>query len=188
MSNVRTEDDILASVMKCAAVVDAKPPAAATAPRPAATPSPDQAHSKWKVPGFHAKAKVFTIFGELPVEALRIRDKVRVLSGAYVEVEWIDKIKLDVDFLERHPEAQPILFKTNALGKSRPQSNVMVSPGQRVRVQGTVGEQGEQPAGSLAGKRNVMRLPHSGFTYYQFHCGSPATVSVEGMWFTVAQT
>lgn len=178
----KSEDDILAAVLQSTAGGDT----AKSQP----TISKGVVHQKsaagWTLPGFHAKARVFTIFGELPIEALRRRDKVRTLTGSYVEVEWVDKIQLGVDYLERHPEAHPILIRTSAFGKERPRSNIMVSPGQKLRVNGLVGEEGEQNASSLAGKRNIMRIPHSGFTYYQFHCGAPATVSVEGLWFMVA--
>lgn len=178
----KTEEDILAAVLKRAT------PTTVPEPPPKAEPVSEITSKQpvWTLPGFHAKARVFTIFGELPIEALRRRDKVRTVTGAYVEVKWVDKVQLDVDFLERHPEAQPILIRTSALGKARPQTNVMVSPGQRMRVHGLVGEEGEKPAGELAGKRNILRMPHSGFTYYQFHCGTAATVSVEGLWFNVA--
>lgn len=182
MTPQKSEDDILAAVLQTTAQPDVAP-----SPQPVAKdvnhPTPSEG---WNLPGFHAKAKVFTIFGELPIEALRRRDKVRTVTGAYVEVEWVDKIQLGVDYLERHPEAQPILIRTSAFGKARPQTNLMVSPGQKLRVSGLLGAEGEQHASELAGKRNIMRMPHSGFTYYQFHCGAPATVSVEGLWFTVS--
>jgi len=182
MTLQKSEDDILAAVMKSAAVsaeVETPKPAAPQVIRPAK-------RDLTALPGFHAKARVFTIFGELPIEALRRRDKVRTVTGAYVEVEWVDKVQLGVDYLERHPEAQPVLIRTGALGAARPQTNLMVAPGQKLRVSGVVGAEGEQSAGELAGKRHIARMPHSGFTYYQFHCGAPATVSVEGLWFKVA--
>ena len=72
---------------------------------------------RWDLPGFERNCRVATQFGYLPVQALRKRDKVKTLSGVYREVQWIDEIRLDEDFLAHHPEAYPVLLRKNVFGE-----------------------------------------------------------------------
>lgn len=137
----------------------------------------------WTLPGFFGKSRVLTSFGQLPVEALRVRDPLKTPSGKYVRVTWIDQIRLDVQFLEQHPQAHPVFVKKNALGVSQPERSILISPAQKLKEPGRVGDDAMKPASALVGRTNVMRLPHSGFIYYLFHCDAPAVVSVEGVWF-----
>ncbi|MEP2145341.1 MAG: Hint domain-containing protein [Paracoccaceae bacterium] len=146
------------------------------------TESPAPSQEKWILPGFFAKSKIQTSFGNLPIEALRRRDQVRTVNGTFVEVKWIDQIKLDVAFLELHPEAHPIFVPKNTFGKSMPNQNMLLSPAQPVKVSGMIGSDKLHSALSLTSRPQVSRMPHSGFTYYLFHCGKPVTVNVDGLW------
>ena len=137
----------------------------------------------WNLPGFSGKSKITTIFGQLPIEALRVRDQVKTFSGEFVRIEWIDRIKLDIDFLEGRPGAQPVLIRSGAFGPNKPNQHMLVSPAQGVRMSGMHGTNVYKRASDLIGRRDIIRLPHSGFTYYMFHCGAPATVNVDGVWF-----
>ena len=137
----------------------------------------------WTLPGFFGKSRVVTSFGKLPIEALRRRDPVKTITGAYLEVQWVDKVQLDEDFLEHHPEAHPIFIPQNALGAAQPELNLLVSPAQKLKEPGRVGDNTLKPASSLVNRTKATRLPHAGFTYYVFHCGQPAVVNVDGLWF-----
>jgi hypothetical protein len=136
----------------------------------------------WALPGFFGKSKVQTSFGSLPIEALRRRDQLRTIAGSYVEVDWVDQIRLDVAFLEQHPEAQPIYIPKGAFGTTMPNQNMLVSPAQSIKPSGQIGDDGVYSALDLTARPNITRMPHSGFTYYLFHCGVPAVINVDGMW------
>ncbi|AXI55753.1 hypothetical protein C1J05_15690 [Sulfitobacter sp. JL08] len=151
----------------------------------APTPKPRIAKT-WSLPGFFGKCRIMTSFGKLPIEALRKRDPVKTLSGEYLEVTWVDKIQLDEDFLLHHPQAQPVFIPRNGLGSLQPETNMLVSPAQRLKEPGRVGREALKPASELVGRTSATRLPHSGFTYYVFHCEKPAVINVEGIWFHVA--
>ncbi|MHA6262473.1 Hint domain-containing protein [Arenibacterium sp. CAU 1754] len=140
----------------------------------------------WTLPGFGGKCRVTTIFGDLPIEALRRRDKVKTISGAFREVKWIDEIRLDADFMSRHSEAFPILIRAKALDGVHPVKDMLVSPGQDVWMPKMTGKSCAQTAAQLDGQPNIMKTHKPEITYYRFHCGEPEKVSVEGAWFYVA--
>lgn len=138
--------------------------------------------SKWSLPGFFGKSKIQTSFGNLPIEALRRRDQLKTITGSYVEVEWVDQIKLDMEFLEQHPEAQPIYIPKNSFGATLPNQNMLLSPAQTLKTTGPIGDDDLQFAMALTSRPHISRMPHTGFTYYLFHCGAPAVVNVDGLW------
>ncbi|MBK0327084.1 Hint domain-containing protein [Rhodobacteraceae bacterium F11138] len=154
-------------------------PSRVSAPRPSASAM------AWTLPGFERRCRVTTNFGELPIQALRLRDMVKVQSGAYREVQWIDEIRLDADFLSRHPEAQPVHLRAKALGPGLPSRNTLVSPAQVICNDGPGDTRKTGPAADFQGRPNIHRAPQVEITYYRFHCGEPVTVCVEGAWFRV---
>jgi len=137
----------------------------------------------WTLPGFEGKCRVTTNFGDLPIEALRRRDKVKCISGAYAEVQWIDAIRLDVDFMERHPEAHPIMIRAKALGGNFPAKNMLVSSAQPIWIPEASGKFRSVFAHELEGHPNIMRMRKTEMTYYRFHVGYPEQVCIEGSWF-----
>ena len=88
----------------------------------------------WTLPGFCWNARVTTSFGDLPVQALRRRDPVRLVNGGFAQVEWVDEISLDEGFLAGFPDAQPITLAAGAFGPDRPRSALTLSPHPRVAV------------------------------------------------------
>lgn len=169
--------DLLSAVMRQTAMPD---PSAR--PRTVAKPA---GPIFWTLPGFERRCRVSTNFGELPIQALRVRDKVKTLSGGYKEVQWIDEIRLDADFLSRHPEAQPVYLRTKALAAGQPTRHMLVSPAQVICTDGRIGTKKTGPATDFEGHPSICRAPQVEITYYRFHCGEPVTVCVEGAWFCV---
>lgn len=174
----RPDSDLLASVMEQATVIE-RPKA-----RPA-DPAPESAIT-WTLPGFDRRCRVSTNFGELPIKALRRRDMVRTLSGAFREVKWVDAIRLDAEFMARHPEAHPVQLRAKALGPGQPGQNILVSPAQKISAQGLIGNMGIATAAEYEKYPNIARLPQMEMVYYRFHCGEPETVRIEGAWFCIA--
>jgi Hint domain len=138
----------------------------------------------WYLPGFVGKAKVGTTFGELPIEALRIRDELRTYSGASAKVQMVDKIHLDEEFIRHHPRALPIRIPADAFGPGRPAQDVFVSPGQEVCADMHVASTFFK-ARDLPGRFTMDLSQSTGLTYYRFHCGQPTIVRVEGIWIRV---
>lgn len=147
---------------------------------------PDKENSAvgWNLPGFGAKARIRTTFGDLPIEALRLRDTLRTVSGGIARVQWVDQIHLDEDFISKHSSARPIRIPANAFGAGRPMQEMIVSPCQDVCSDAHVASQ-FLPAKDLSSRFNAHRLPFDGLTYFRFHCGEPVVVQVEGVWVRV---
>lgn len=149
-------------------------------PQPVAQPAEPKAVD-WYLPGFGGQARVGTIFGDLPVEALRVRDDIRTYTGATASVQKVDRINLDEDFLRKHESALPITIPANSFGPGRPMRDLVVSPGQEICMDLHVASTFCK-AKELRGRFLSNPVQSSGMTYYRFHCGAPAIVRVEGIW------
>lgn len=122
-----------------------------------------------------------TSFGGLPVQVLRLHDPLRTTDGTIQRITWIDKIQLEEEFLAKFPDAQPVMIRAGALGPNLPAQDIMVSPHQKVAVQ-TGGYTTElRTARDLLGRPGVMRQAQKLVTYYMFHLGQPAKVTVDGV-------
>lgn len=150
-----------------------------------AVPSPKPV-ALWDLPGFDGKARVMTSFGALPIEALRVRDELSLPNGRVLKVAWIDQIKLDSEFLRRHPDARPFLIGACAFGTDLPRRNFLVSPQQEIHLDRWPSAGPARRVADLEGRRDILRKSSCEFIkYYIFHLGEPAEVSVEGVWCSV---
>lgn len=138
----------------------------------------------WYLPGFSGKSRVSTVFGDLPIEALRERDDLRTYAGVNAHVQKIDRIHLDSEFLGAHESALPIRIPANAFGPGRPVQDMVVSPGQEICADAHVATQFLK-AKELRGRFGPDLTQSAGLTYYRFHCGNPTVVRVDGVWVRV---
>lgn len=138
----------------------------------------------WNLPGFGGKVRIGTVFGDLPIEALRVRDEVRTNSGRIARVQWIDKIHLDDDFIFHHPSAVPTMIAANAFGMGRPMREMVLSPRQEVCPEPHVAVHFLKGV-DLRSRFNAVKGMSRGLTYYRFHCGEPVIVKAEGVWVRV---
>lgn len=139
----------------------------------------------WTLPGFDARAKVATVFGDLPLEALRRRDEIKMPNGTFRRVEWVDLLHLDGAFLGRFPDAQPVCLRARALGQHAPGHDLRLSPAQAVLVPGPGLPGTGRPRSARDLERShpgALRSPQTALTYVRFHCGVPCLVMVEGLW------
>lgn len=170
-SDRRVLEAVLSQTGKCAP--EAQPRQRADTPAPLI----------WNLPGFEGKCRITTIFGELPVEALRRRDQVRTICGAFKEVKKVEAIRLDADFLERHPAAQPVMIRARAMGGAFPVRHMLVSPAQKLWLSRPGDGFVARTAQQMEDTPNMMRSRRNDITYYRFHLGDEEMVSVEGAWF-----
>ncbi len=138
----------------------------------------------WYLPGFAGKSRVTTIFGDLPIEALRVRDDLRTYSGANAQVQLVDRVHLDQDFLRKQPSALPVRIPANAFGHGRPSQDMLLSAGQEICPDAHVASTFIK-ANELRGRYNSDLTQYAGLTYIRFHCGVPAIVRVDGIWVRV---
>jgi hypothetical protein len=135
--------------------------------------------------GFGPMTRVSTSFGELPAQALRLRDQLRTREGGFRPIQWIDRIILDADFLRRHPTAQPIVIRAGSLGHRLPTADVTLAPHQRFSARQPINGGALNCALDAIGRHNVVRRQEHMVTYTVFHCGGPASVLSEGVWLDV---
>lgn len=144
---------------------------------------PDLAEPKtWNFKGFGPKSRVLTSFGYVPLEALRRRDPIKCFDGRFLEVDFVDEIRLDRRYLIDHPEAQPILVPRDSLGASRPIADMFVSGAQPLRSTDRTSDACSVTAEDMIGRAGIMRKSHGYFTYYRFHCGEPCVAQIDGVW------
>lgn len=158
---------------------------ATPAPEEAPAPEPRQERKNtlaWDIPGFCGKSKIVTSFGNLPIEALRRNDPVKTASGDFRKITWVDKFTLDPDFMNSHPEAQPVLIRAGSLGTGKPAVDMFVSPTQLVQSSGHHGKIAFKNATDLVTCGTAAAKPQASFTYYIFGCDKPISVCVDGIW------
>ncbi|MCB2134710.1 MAG: Hint domain-containing protein [Rhodobacteraceae bacterium] len=139
----------------------------------------------WTLPGFVGTSKITTSFGDLPIQAMRLRDPLRTPSGAIATVAWVNKVHLDEEFLRTHPDARPILIRAGSLGPNKPEQDLIVSPHQRIDASPVQFRQEYCLARDLEDRPGVLRQPVTVLTYYLFHCTMPVGVKVDGVWANV---
>lgn len=136
----------------------------------------------WNVPGFGPLTRISTSFGEVPAQALRLGDKVRVKGGALKTITWLDRIHLEEGFMASMPSASPVLIRKDALGWGMPVADVLVSPYQLIEMPNG---RPAQRAYTLTERPLVMVRAESLMTYTLFHCGGKDLVHSEGLWMPV---
>lgn len=145
---------------------------------PAAAPET----KRWDFPGFGPLTRIETISGPFPAQALRVGDRVRTRKGSYSEIRWLDRVVLDEEFLHHHPEAQAVLIPGRSLGRGLPSGDVLLSPGQKIRLDGLMMPRNTCVAKDLIGAHGARRKIETMMTYTMFTCAQPEEVRVEGLW------
>ncbi|WP_267895722.1 Hint domain-containing protein [Loktanella sp. Alg231-35] len=136
----------------------------------------------WSLPGFGTGAFVTTEFGGVPVEALRLHDRVKTRDGRFLVVKHVDTIRLDRRFLLSHPDAQPIEIPKDTFALNVPNQTFLMSGQQRFFLPGHCDQTSDTMAIDFVGIGKMQRKLHGYFTYHVFHCGERCKVSIDGLW------
>jgi len=134
---------------------------------------------RWPYAGFAPMTRIRTTFGDVPAAALRKGDLVKLASGDFKPIVWLDRLVLDEQFLAGMEDAQPVLIGKGAIGRGLPQAPVKLSPRQILPRQGQVDEARE--AADLVHRPHVRRAVEDAISYTLFHVGETAEVICEGM-------
>lgn len=138
------------------------------------------------VVGFGPLSRITTSFGEVFAQTLRVGDRVRTKEGTYLEVRKIDRLTLDEGFLKYHPTAMPVVIRAGALGVGVPSGDLTLAPYQPMHKKQPMTGGTFDRAVDAIGRSQVYRRPESIVTYTVFHCGRPAVILCEGVWFDTA--
>ncbi len=66
--------------------------------------------------------------GEVPIEELKVGDKVLTVDAGYQPIRWMGMNKLSKADLDANPKLKPIRIRADALGPGMPKQDLLVSP------------------------------------------------------------
>lgn len=140
------------------------------------------------VPCFTPGTKIATPRGEVPVESLRVGDKIITRDNGIEEIRWIGAQHLDWNDLSKNPHLQPVLIRKGSLGNGLPEQDMMVSPNHRMLVANDrtalYFEEHEVlvAAKHLVGSQGVHAVTSIGTTYIHFMFDRHEVVLANGAW------
>lgn len=86
------------------------------------------------VPCFTPGTLIATARGEVPVESLRVGDKVITRDNGLQEIRWFGRKELTHQMLDAAPHLRPVLIRKGSLGRGLPERDMLVSPNHRLLV------------------------------------------------------
>ncbi len=86
------------------------------------------------IPCFTPGTKIATPQGERLVEDLEVGDKVITRDNGLQEIRWVGRRDLEGRELLQAPQMKPVLIRAGALGRSLPETDLLVSPNHRVLI------------------------------------------------------
>jgi Ca2+-binding RTX toxin-like protein len=126
--------------------------------------------------------------GEVPVETLKVGDKVITRDNGIQEIRWMGQKALSGQDLRLHQHLQPVLIKAHSLGNGLPEQDMMLSPNHRVlvandRTQLYFDEHEVLVAAKhLVGAPGIHSVASIGVTYVHFLCDRHEVVLSNGAW------
>ncbi len=131
---------------------------------------------------------IATRFGDVPVENLRIGDQVITCDNGFQPVRWVGQRKLSKWELAANPSFLPVVIPAGALGKDKPNIDMMVSPQHKMLVQSgtlvTMFDQDEVlvPAKHLVGQNGIQFVDVKTVTYVHILFDTHQLILADGTW------
>lgn len=86
------------------------------------------------VPCFTPGTVIATPRGEIPVENLKVGDRIVTRDNGLREIRWVGRKTLDYADLARADHLKPVLIERGSLGNGLPEHDMLVSPNHRMLV------------------------------------------------------
>lgn len=140
------------------------------------------------IPCFTSGTLIATPKGEIPVEALRIGDKVITRDNGMQEIRWIGKKDVGEQALEQASHLRPVLVRAGSLGHGLPERDLLLSPNHRVLLMneqvGMLFDDREvlSSAKHLCGSDGVDVVKASGVTYWHILFDNHEVILSNGAW------
>ena len=131
------------------------------------------------VPCFATGTLIRTVDGDVPVEALSLRDIVVMSSGRGASVRWIGHRTVDFRRHSGRHEAHPIRISAHAFGMNSPARDLFASPGHAICVD-VLGEV-LIPAGALVNGSTIRQVEVEKVTYWHIELESHAVILAENL-------
>lgn len=127
------------------------------------------------VPCFAAGTEISTAAGIIPVEQLKVGDRVITRDNGYQVVRWIGRAEVSARTLRHHPNLRPIRISKDALAPGLPHADLLVSPQHRILLRSKVAKRMFKtsevlvPAVKLLAHPGVTRIDDcTPLVYYHF--------------------
>ena len=91
-----------------------------------------------EIPCYCAGTGILTDHGEVPVEALRVGDRLVTLGGAARRLRWIGRRSFAGEFIRRNPDLLPVTIRAGALDGVLPRRDLSVSPNHALYLDGVL--------------------------------------------------
>jgi Ca2+-binding RTX toxin-like protein len=140
------------------------------------------------IPCFTPGTMIATPRGEVPVETLRVGDKVITRDNGIEEVRWLGARHLEWAELSANPHLQPVLIRQGSLGNGLPEQDMLVSPNHRMLVANDrtalyfAEHEVLVAAKHLVGTGGVHAVTSMGTTYIHFMFDRHEVVLANGAW------
>ena len=140
------------------------------------------------VPCFTPGTLIATPRGEVPVETLKVGDRVITRDNGIQEIRWIGQREMSASDFAIAPHLRPVLVRKGALGNGLPERDMLVSPNHRVLVANdrTALYFDEHEvlvsAKHLIGGEGIRSIQSSGTAYVHFMCDRHEVVLSNGAW------
>ena len=140
------------------------------------------------VPCFTPGTLIATPRGEVPVETLKVGDKVITRDNGIQEIRWTGRRDMTAGDFAVAPHLRPIQIRKGSLGNGLPERDMMVSPNHRVLVANdrTALYFDEHEvlvaAKHLIAGDGIRAIQSSGTSYLHFMCDRHEVVLSDGAW------
>ncbi|MFT4706333.1 MAG: hypothetical protein ACJAXK_002283 [Yoonia sp.] len=110
------------------------------------------------IPCFTPGTAIATPRGEVPVEALKVGDKVFTRDNGIQVISWVGGRTLSASDLKKTPKYQPVMVRAGALGPNLPETDLLVSPNHRLLMTGRDNELYFDEQEVLAAAKHLVHL------------------------------
>ncbi|MCX7382434.1 MAG: Hint domain-containing protein [Alphaproteobacteria bacterium] len=124
---------------------------------------------------FAAGTRIATADGEMPVEALRVGDRVRSAFGGEVPIAWIGRRTLRAAALRNPSAIYPVRIAASAITPGVPTRDLLVSPDHALYLDGVL-----VPAGLLVNGGSIVRVAVEEVTYFHIELPQHDVILAEG--------
>ncbi|MEO9826699.1 MAG: Hint domain-containing protein [Paracoccaceae bacterium] len=117
--------------------------------------------------------------GQRPIELLRKGDRVVTRAHGLKRVVWTGRCDFSYHDLTANNDLRPVLIKKGALGRGRPERDMLVSPQHKFAVRG---QEVLIPARALIDHQRIVPAPSLGVSYLHMLFNSQAVIMANGAW------
>ena len=140
------------------------------------------------IPCFTPGSLIATPRGEVPVESLKVGDKVITRDNGIQEIRWLGQKDLSWANLLALPHLKPVLIKQGSLGNGLPERDMLVSPNHRMLVANDRTQlyfdehEVLVSAKHLVSGNSIHQVDRAGVSYIHFMFDAHQIVLADGAW------